>query len=88
VAWLDNDRVIFTRLKKGEPFLQMKAAKPFVFNGETVIWDTKKNKLMPFHDGLLTCSYQGYSSIAYIKPPTKYLNYAIISAWKKEMQEH
>jgi hemerythrin-like metal-binding protein/PAS domain S-box-containing protein len=23
-----------------------------------------------------------------IKPPTKYLNYAIISAWKKEMQEH
>jgi hypothetical protein len=24
----------------------------------------------------------------YIKPPTKYLNYAIISAWKKEMQEH
>jgi hypothetical protein len=24
----------------------------------------------------------------FIKPPTKYLNYAIISAWKKEMQEH
>jgi hypothetical protein len=24
----------------------------------------------------------------HIKPPTKYLNYAIISAWKKEMQEH
>jgi hypothetical protein len=23
-----------------------------------------------------------------IKPPTKYLNYDIISAWKKEMQEH
>jgi DNA processing protein len=23
-----------------------------------------------------------------IKTPTKYLNYAIISAWKKEMQEH
>jgi hypothetical protein len=23
-----------------------------------------------------------------IKSPTKYLNYAIISAWKKEMQEH
>jgi Na+-driven multidrug efflux pump len=27
-------------------------------------------------------------ALAYIKPPTKYLNYAIISAWKKEMQEH
>jgi hypothetical protein len=23
-----------------------------------------------------------------INPPTKYLNYDIISAWKKEMQEH
>ena len=33
---------------------------------------------------------QGVFDIGFksIKPPTKYLNYAIISAWKKEMQEH
>lgn len=65
VAWLDNDHVIFTRLKKGEPFLQMKSVKSFAFNGETVVWDTKKDKLTPYHDGQLTCSYQKYSSVAY-----------------------
>ncbi|MDD4950700.1 hypothetical protein [Sulfuricurvum sp.] len=65
VAWLDNDRVIFTRLKKGEPFLQMKTFNPFAFNGETVIWDTKKDRVIPYHDGMLWCSYDGYSSIFY-----------------------
>ncbi|WP_310439828.1 hypothetical protein [Sulfuricurvum sp.] len=65
VSWLDNDRVIFTRLKKGEPFLQASSFKPFVFSGETVIWDTKKDKIIPYHDGMLWCSYNGYSSIYY-----------------------
>lgn len=65
VSWLDNDRVIFTRLKKGEPFLQMRVANPFAFNGETVIWDTKKDKIISYHDGMLWCSYQGYSNVCF-----------------------
>lgn len=65
VAWLDNDRVIFTRLKKGEPFLQMTVANPFAFNGETVVWDTKKDTVTPYHDGMLWCSFQRYSNICF-----------------------
>lgn len=65
VAWLDNDHVIFTRLKKGEPFLQMKKYVDGIYSGETVIWDTKKDKVIPYHDGMLWCSYGGYSSIFY-----------------------
>lgn len=65
VAWLDNDRVIFTRLKKGEPFLQMQKYVDGIYGGETVIWDTKKDKVIPYHDGMLWCSYGGYSSIFY-----------------------
>jgi hypothetical protein len=36
------------------------------------------------------CKEKAHENMIYecIKPPTKYLNYAIISAWKKEMQEH
>jgi hypothetical protein len=65
VAWLDNDRVIFTRLKKGESFLQMKKYVDGIYSGETVVWDTKKDKVIPYHDGKLWCSYQGYSNIFY-----------------------
>lgn len=65
VAWLDNDRVIFTRLKKGEPFLQMQKYVDGIYSGETVIWDTKKDKVIPYHDGMLWCSYGGYLSIFY-----------------------
>lgn len=57
VAWLDNDRVIFTRLKQGEPFLQMKFYTDGVYNGETVIWDTKTDQIIPYHDRILWCIY-------------------------------
>lgn len=65
VAWLDNDRVIFTRLKKGEPFLQMQKYVDGIYSGETVIWDTKRDKITPYHDGMLWCSYNGFSSVFY-----------------------
>jgi hypothetical protein len=89
VAWLDNDRVIFTRLKKGESFLQMKAAKPFVFNGETVIWDTKKDKVIPYHDGMLWCSYDGYSDMYYnYGGQSQETAYSFSGYEKKELIEH
>lgn len=65
VAWLDNDRVIFTRLKTGEKNLQMKEYKNFVYYGETVIWDTKQNSVIPYHDGMLYCSSGGLSDVNY-----------------------
>lgn len=65
VAWLDNDRVIFTRLKAGEKNLQMKEYKNFVYYGETVIWDTKQNSVTPYHDGMLWCSSKGSSDVSY-----------------------
>lgn len=65
VAWLDNNRVIFTRLKRDEPFLQRRIYHDGIYHGETVIWDTTTNKTTPYHDGELRCSYNGYSTIFY-----------------------
>jgi hypothetical protein len=49
-------------------------------------------KCMMIHcTDLMFCRQSDYENeveYADIKPPTKYLNYAIISTWKKEMQEH
>jgi lipopolysaccharide biosynthesis glycosyltransferase len=40
------------------------------------------------HVMIVSMSEKNKAGLRAIKPPTKYLNYAIISAWKKEMQEH
>lgn len=66
VKWMDNDRVIFTALRKDVP-------KNYAPEGlRIVIWDTAKNMITPYADGKLRCYNDG--KIAYQTEATKYIS--------------
>jgi hypothetical protein len=60
IAWLDNERVIFTALKPGQPRMQINVKQRPI--GRIVIWDTARNKASDYADGTLICYYDGVIS--------------------------
>lgn len=66
VEWIDNDKVIFSALKPGEPRLQGKAyhadRQDHFAPGRVVVWNTRTDEIKDLGEGKLNCAYRGYVS--------------------------
>lgn len=69
VEWLDNEQVIFSALKPGEPRLQGAIfhadRKPRNAPGRVVVWNTRTGEAKQYSEGKLACSHGGFVSIWY-----------------------
>lgn len=69
VGWLDNEQVIFSALKPGEPRLQGAVfhanRKPQNAPGRVVMWNTRNGEVKQYSEGKLACSHGGFVSIWY-----------------------
>lgn len=66
VEWLDNEQVIFSALKPGEPRLQGKLhhadGQDHFAPGRVVVWNTRTDQIQDLGEGKLHCAYRGYVS--------------------------
>ena len=66
VEWIDNEQVIFSALKPGEPRLQGKAyhadRQDHFAPGRVVVWHTRTDDIKDLGEGKLYCAYRGYVS--------------------------
>ena len=65
VEWLDEERVIFSALAKGEPRMQGAFGAKKQYPGRVVVWNTRTGKVKEHSSGLLWCSHYGWVSIFY-----------------------
>lgn len=72
VEWIDNERVIFSALKPGEPRLQGKAyqadRQDHFAPGRVVVWNTRTDDIKDLGEGKLYCAYRGYVSYYWETP--------------------
>ena len=85
VEWIDNEQVIFSALKPGEPRLQGKAyhadRQDHFAPGRVVVWHTRTDDIKDLGEGKLYCAYRGYVSY-YWKTPNPATGQ--LESWFKE----
>lgn len=66
VEWIDNEKVIFSALKPGEPRLQTRLynadRQDHFAPGRVVVWNTRTDEIKDLGEGKLYCAYHGYVS--------------------------
>lgn len=84
IEWLDNEKVIFSALKPGEPRLQDKGynrGQDRTAPGRVVVWNTRTDEIKDLGEGKLHCAYRGYVSYYWEVPnPTT----GQLEAWFKK----
>jgi len=72
VEWIDDEKVIFSALKPGEPRLQGKGyhadRKDHFAPGRVVVWNTRTDEIKDLGEGKLYCAYRGYVSYYWEDP--------------------
>jgi len=65
VEWLDEERVIFSALAKGEPRMQGAFGAQKQYLGRSVVWNTETGNILDLGEGELWCSYNGAFTVWY-----------------------